>query len=127
MKNELKKSPSIINAGYSSETPGDLYPMYETKVLSNSKEDYITIVTVSIDEDYIPMMGIEIKAGRNFSKNFRSDSVGFIINEEAAKTFGYQSAEDALGKIIESPGFNKSGAIIGVVKNFNFNSLHKKN
>ena len=126
LKNEFKNSPHILEAGLSSETPGDLLPMYSMRGEGKSEEELITMVTVSIDENYIPTMGIEFKAGRNFSKNFASDSIGFVINESAAYSLGFSSAESAIGKNIDAPEINKSGKVIGVVKDFNFTSLHRK-
>ncbi|MBX9781789.1 MAG: ABC transporter permease [Chitinophagaceae bacterium] len=79
-----------------------------------------------IDEHYIPFMGMEMASGRNFSKQFLTDSSGVIINETAAKLLGL---EKPLGKKIYSQfqGQNGSGSlsynIIGVVKNFHFESL----
>jgi putative ABC transport system permease protein len=66
--------------------------------------------------------------GRNFSKEFGTDSLGLVINESTAKVLGY---DDPIGKKIYTTGFkgNNNAAtafnIIGVVKNFNYQSLHE--
>ncbi|MEP6949775.1 MAG: ABC transporter permease [Ginsengibacter sp.] len=78
-----------------------------------------------IDYDYIKTMGMQIIKGRNFSKDFGSDSGAVIINEETAKVLGY---DDPIGKkIYTSDGDNKSISfnIIGEVKNFNYESLRQ--
>lgn len=77
-----------------------------------------------IDEEYIPLLGMEMVKGRNFSKSFPADSSAIIINESTAELLGY---EDPIGKIIYS-GENSDNipvpkTIIGVVKNFNYESL----
>ncbi len=79
-----------------------------------------------VDYNYIPTLGMQIIAGRNFSKDFGTDSTGVIINEAAAKLFGYT---DPVNKTIQSLVDNKSNKtyqynIVGVVKDFHFESLH---
>ena len=83
------------------------------------------------DQNYIPTMGMQMAAGRNFSKDFLTDSSAVIINETAAKNLGFKNP---LTETLYRPsGYNASGGfaskpfhIIGVVKDFNFNSMHDK-
>ena len=81
--------------------------------------------TWAVDYDYINTMGMHITKGRCFSKDFGSDSSAVIINEATAKNLGW---DDPIGKKIYStyysPNNDRIGyTIIGVVKNFNFESL----
>ena len=64
-------------------------------------------------------------AGRAFSKDYSTDSSAFILNETAVKELGWTMAQSAIGKGFEW-GLGKKGKIIGVVKDFNFNSLQQK-
>jgi len=73
-----------------------------------------------VDEDYIPTMGMQMKTGRNFSREMATDSTAMIINEAAAADL--DKATDALGSKIYY-GDNKEYHVIGVVKNFHFSSL----
>lgn len=80
-----------------------------------------------VDENYVPTMGMEIIKGRNFSKDFGADSSAIIINEKTASLIGF---DDPLGKKLyegnpNDPDNWRAYTIIGVVKNFNFESLHK--
>jgi putative ABC transport system permease protein len=78
-----------------------------------------------IDHDYIPTLNMEMASGRNFSKSYGTDSSGIIINETAAKMLGY---DDPIGKkLYRSIGNNNTlnFTIVGVVKNFNFESLRE--
>jgi len=79
-----------------------------------------------VDYNYIPTMGMEIIKGRNFSRSFGSDSLGMILNETAVKSTGFK---DPIGKkLYTSFGPNEPAVpytIIGVVKNFNFESLRQ--
>ena len=80
----------------------------------------------NVDYNYIKTMGMEIIEGRNFSREFGSDSLGMILNETAVKSAGFK---DPIGKkIYTSFGPNAPMVpytIIGVVKNFNFESLRE--
>lgn len=78
-----------------------------------------------VDERYLPTFQIQLKSGRNFSAQYPTDSTAVIINETAARLFGGADPinkklfllADLKGKLI---AYN----IIGVIKDFNFNSLH---
>jgi len=76
-----------------------------------------------IDADYIPTLGMQIAAGRNFSPSLPTDSSCVLINETAARLLGYT---DPLGKLIYTgPNPVTPFRILGVVKDFNTGSLHK--
>ncbi|EMR02752.1 ABC transporter permease [Cesiribacter andamanensis] len=81
-----------------------------------------------IDYDYLNTLGMELVAGRNFSSAFGGDSSAVIINETTAQMLGY---EDPIGKKIYQVGDYATGAvngleIIGVVRNFHFESMHQQ-
>ena len=71
--------------------------------------------------DYMKTMHVQMVQGRDFSKDFATDSAGYILNESALKIIGYK---DPVGKPITF--WEKKGTIIGIVKDFHFNSLHSK-
>jgi putative ABC transport system permease protein len=65
-----------------------------------------------------------LAAGREFSNPHVTDTTGdFMVNETAVKVFGWKSPEQAIGKNMDW-GLGKKGKVIGVVKDFNFTSLH---
>ena len=79
----------------------------------------------SVDENYIPTLGMKLTDGRNFSKQYLTDSTGIIVNEAAAK---FLNTKDILNKKLYSITNFKTKElnefhIVGVVKNFNFSSL----
>jgi putative ABC transport system permease protein len=80
----------------------------------------------NVDHDYIPTLGMEMVKGRNFSKEFGGDSSAIILNETAAKFLG---EGDPIGKPVYYSDAGGSGnikyTVIGVVKNFNFESLRQ--
>jgi putative ABC transport system permease protein len=71
------------------------------------------------DQNIIQTMGIEMKEGRAFSKDFATDTAAFILNEEAAKQMGLK---DPVGQTIETYG--GKGTIVGVAKDFHIESMH---
>jgi putative ABC transport system permease protein len=70
--------------------------------------------------DFIKAMHLQLKEGRDFSKDFATDSVGYLVNESALQIIKYK---DPIGKPLTFWG--KKGTIIGVLKDFHFNSLHE--
>ena len=90
-----------------------------------SIKDVIDIRLATVGDDYLKTLGFTILAGRGFSKDFTADSNSIILNEAALKEFGY-GASNAVGKNIyfDFQGTHNTMHIVGVVKNFNFESLY---
>ena len=81
-----------------------------------------------IDYDYLKTMGMQVVQGRGFSRSFGADSSGIMLNETAAKLFGGKAI---IGKRIAVYAdvvnkLTKSYTVIGVVKNFNYESLRQE-
>jgi len=70
--------------------------------------------------DFAKTLNAQISQGRDFSRNFATDSVGYVLNETALRITGYK---DPVGKPFTFR--QKRGTIIGVIKDFHFNSLHE--
>ncbi|MEP6611852.1 MAG: FtsX-like permease family protein, partial [Mucilaginibacter sp.] len=83
----------------------------------------IDLKYLATDYGFIPTFGMQMASGRNFSKEFSTDTNNFVINEEAVKQFGWKN-ENATGRDLQYG--NTKGKIIGVVKDFHFESLHQK-
>ncbi len=83
-----------------------------------------------IDDQYIPTLNMTLAEGRNFSTASPSDSSGVIINQTAARLFGW--TKNVLGRTLTNPalpangGRGKTYRVIGVVKDFHFRSLHEQ-
>jgi putative ABC transport system permease protein len=76
-----------------------------------------------VDFDYLRQHRMALVAGRDFSPAFATDSTrAMIINESAAKDLGYANPHDAIGRRFKS--FGREGRIVGVMKDFNYYSLH---
>lgn len=95
------------------------------------QENMVSIQNWRVDFDYVQTLGMKVIQGRDFSKDFPSDSSAVIINESALKNFNFEG--DPIGqKITSFSGDNVSGlntvdleekTVIGVVENFHFESL----
>ncbi len=128
-KQDMLQDPRIVSATVSSYKPAGpssggnalSYPDGHDNAIMKTQEYHV-------DEKYIPTFGMQIAAGRNFSKDFATDSTGMIVNETAAKAYGWNT-QSAIGKTIirqnSNRGTNVPYHIIGVVKDFNFQSLHE--
>jgi putative ABC transport system permease protein len=81
----------------------------------------IEFTQASVGYDFVNTMKLKMADGRDYSRGFLTDSVGFIINEAALKRIGYK---DPVGKRLTFWG--KKGKIIGVAKDFHFASLHSQ-
>jgi putative ABC transport system permease protein len=77
---------------------------------------------VSVDYDFIPTYGIQMAAGRNFSREYGTDTAGFVLNESATNALGWKP-QDAVGKDFKYG--NTKGHVIGVIKDFHFESMHQ--
>jgi putative ABC transport system permease protein len=75
------------------------------------------------DHDFVKTLELELADGRDFSKDFGAEEEAFILNEAAVKALGWS---DPVGREIGVDYFDKRGRVIGVVKDFNYNSLHEK-
>jgi putative ABC transport system permease protein len=76
-----------------------------------------------VDDAYIPLMGMQLVAGRNFKQHIAADTVtSVIVNEAMVKDFGW-TIDSAVGQ--QLPGYTetKTPVVIGVVKDFNFRAL----
>jgi putative ABC transport system permease protein len=88
----------------------------------------LSMQTWVVDYDYVKTIGMNIVQGRDFSKEFGSDSSGIILNEAAAKVLGYA---DPIGKKIYT-NFQTATSndlinytIIGIVKDFHYESMRQ--
>ncbi len=123
IKNELKNQPGIVNVAQSS-----IYDMAELGDATGdldwpgkSPNNNIIITQAAIGKDFIPTMKIHFLEGGNFAGN-AADSSHYIVNETAVKAMGLKPPY--VGQQIS---FHlRKGTIIGVVKDFNFESLKVK-
>lgn len=125
--NELLKESAIKNTARSSRIPtGRLLDSQGTARIQKGdslSDTKIVLKNISIDHEFFDTYHIEFAAGRNFSKDIKSDdSLSFILNETSVKMMGMTN-ENILEKDFHYAGVR--GRVIGVVKDFHFESLHE--
>jgi putative ABC transport system permease protein len=126
LKTEMEAIPEIISSAYTRSLPGGYFPNAGTDIQTRDGETMTgngqPIFQVGID--FIDHFGLKLVAGRSYSRDYPSDTIGgLVINEAAAKQYGYLNPEEIIGKRYEQWG--RKGVVIGVVKDFNFTSLHR--
>jgi putative ABC transport system permease protein len=82
-----------------------------------------TIKYLTVDQDFLSTYGIPIAAGRDYSRLFATDTTNFILNVAATKSIGVHSLDEMIGRNFSYGGVK--GKVIGVMKDFNFESLHQ--
>ena len=123
LKSELLKQTAVANVTASFGIPSERIIVELLRPEAAEKEEFALRV-MPVDYDFAQTYGLQFLAGRGFSRDFLSDSTNaFILNEKAVALFGWQTA---LGKRIEFPALKESGEVVGVVKDFNFASLHSE-
>jgi putative ABC transport system permease protein len=126
-RQQLREDPRVVNVTTSGYVPAG--PSYSGNFMAlgdGQTNHMIKSVQFEVDYNYIPTLGMEMVAGRNFSRSFGADSSAIILNETAATAYGW--GNNALGHTIthtEESGVSRTYRVIGVVRNFNFQSLHR--
>jgi putative ABC transport system permease protein len=127
--NELTNAAPIKNVARSSRIPtGRLLDSYgEPRVLKGDSliDVDINLKSISTDTEFFDTYGIDVFSGRKFSKEIPTDdSLAFVINESAAKRIGWENPKDYMDK--EFQYADVKGKLIGIVKDFHFESLHEE-
>jgi ABC-type antimicrobial peptide transport system permease subunit len=121
-KNEALKLPGIMAVTRTDNTPTNiLNSTIGVQWVGKDPGSDIAFSNATVGYDFIRTMKLQLAAGRDFSKDYPSDTAGYIINEAALKRIGYTHP---IGKPLTMWGVK--GQIIGVVKDFHFNSLHEE-
>lgn len=128
LKEKIVELPGVAGAGAASTLPGWGAPTNDKIPQGYTKENMQLMLELNVDEDFLATMGIELIAGRNFSKEFGNDPRGsVIINETAARRYGWKQP---LGKAIKTLNIDKPLAseweertVIGVVKDYHIQDL----
>lgn len=124
--NSIKENSNILNASLSQGLPSyDLSANIYRKE-GESSENH-TLVTLAVDYNYFDTYKLEMKSGRFFSKENTTDTLGIILNESAVKKMNYDDPINA--KLLYNMNDNENSpkfTVIGVVKDFNIQSLKEE-
>lgn len=126
LKQQISQQPGVLNVAASGGSLGK-----ESHALSMRGEDMPQDQSGLVweflgDQDYVPTHEMKLLSGRNYRTDETSRANTIILNEAAAKLFGW---DDATGKKVyldldEKPGWEHELTVIGMVRDFNYRSLH---
>jgi len=130
LKNSLMQNSEIISVSASSGVPGR-EGIHDFLVKpKNASKDSLEMMILSVDHDFGETFNLELVEGRDFSEKHSTDvSQAFLLNESAARLFGW--SENPLDRELTLNWYTdnlqiKSGKVVGVVKDFHYNSLHNQ-
>ena len=123
--NKLKQLPEIELVSLGDVPAKNGYSMNRITYFNGKKEIKLDVNRRSIDENYIPMFGLKIIAGRNITNSDSAKEVA--INETYANILGFRKPEQALGKMLiySSGKGNIKLPIVGVLADFHLQPLNK--
>ncbi|MDH5383420.1 MAG: ABC transporter permease [Candidatus Aminicenantes bacterium] len=127
IKNELMTHPGVIGATACLRAPisGNVIVTYGHPE-GSSREHAFQVYHNFVDMNYIDNFGIEMIAGRKFSREHSTDlREAFIVNEATVRKSGFASAEEAIDKRFQT-GMGLQGTIIGVMRDFHISSFHSE-
>jgi putative ABC transport system permease protein len=121
---ELSKNTGVLNATLTDFSFKDGISNIAVLPQGAAENEITSQAVISVDYNFLKTFQIPLAAGRDFSKSFGTDpKEAFIVNESAVQIFGWKKASNAIGKDMDW-GTGKKGKVVGVVKDFNFASLH---
>ena len=127
-KNELKSLSSVSEVSFAGALPG--IPGWAGQIAfpeGKEGEGSISVEYLTVDENYVDVLGLQMVAGRSFNLQHEADLAnGLVLNETAVLAFGWNSPEEAIGKKIASPSGYPAGEVIGVVKDYHQSGLQQK-
>ncbi len=123
LRNMILSKFDIDYVTISGDIPGRMATTLAYNIEGMPENDYKAITALLVEPDFLKTYQMEIIAGRDFDRTMQTDlSEAFVINESAVRNMGINNPEEVIGKRFY---MKNTGKIIGVVKDFNFNSLHQ--
>jgi len=120
-KEEAEKLPGILAISKMRNSP-TIIEHHTGSISWPGKDPNLTVsfADAVVGYDFVNTMKLQLKEGRDFSKNFGTDSTAYLLNETAAGKMGFQNPE---GQTITWG--NRPGKVIGVLRDFHFSSMHQ--
>jgi len=123
-KKEILLNPNIISVTAMDDILGASHNTHEFRPEGFPEDKWQFYPALVVQYDFLKTFGIKLLAGRDYSRDMKTDpEKGMLINEAMVKHLGWESNEAALGKKFRS--LQGDERVIGVIKNFNVNSLHE--
>jgi len=120
--NDALKVKGVETASWCSSVPPKVWGG-DKFTADGMNNETLSLNYTSTDERFIPTLDINLKIGRNFSKDMPGDNMRVIVNEAAIRRMGWDMDESIIGKHIHIPGEDIKFEVIGVVSDFNYWSV----
>lgn len=127
-KNRVKQIPSVVNVSASFNAPADIVNQAAFRHVNAAPDEIWMTQFFGVDFDFFETLGLELVAGRGLSHENAADTLdGVILNETAAREFGWETPRGAIGEQIIGGNPNAQPLrIIGVVRDFHMQSVHER-
>lgn len=127
IRGELELIPGVAEVSASSSVPGNYNERQAYYPEGTTRQGSQLLNYINVDYNYLDLMHAKLVEGRNFNPNIRLDSAAIIVNQALVKKMGW---DQPVGKHIFLPTADENAAdikytVIGVVKDYNFASLHE--
>ena len=124
LKDAFTNHASVLLTSAASHVPPQQLNSWRISPLSEPSDRFELINVMAVDYDFIDLMDIEITGGRNLSPEYvRDESEAILFNEAAVRHFGL---DEPVGSRFDLFQGMKDGTVVGVVKDFNYESLHSR-
>jgi len=114
--NKLENTPGVVAAASCDFVPGQNYSQQIRTINNNGVDKSLTVFHTKVSQHYLKTLDIQLLNGRNFYENEKTNQSNIIVNEAFVKAF---DLKNPLETVVEGE------KIIGIVNDFNFNSLHQ--
>jgi putative ABC transport system permease protein len=133
IKAAFLKLPAVLGAAASSSVPGRGPASFNVRLSDQAANRNWSMDHLFIDPEFLPLYDIRMAAGRPFGQDMSTDRTRnfdqtpvFLVNEAAVRSFGFPSSDKALGQRIQTGYGSRTGAIIGVVRDFHYFGLQQE-
>ncbi|KYG73181.1 hypothetical protein AWN68_10885 [Roseivirga echinicomitans] len=126
--NELRSNSNIKEITTSGIVPGKKIRFKaDVRAYNQPAGQTFPLNYVGADYEFIQTMGMEVIAGRDFSRDFPNDlDTAALVSRSALRQLGYENPEDIIGQAIVAENFGATALVIGVVEDYNHESLREK-
>ncbi|MBX2873334.1 MAG: ABC transporter permease [Saprospiraceae bacterium] len=126
IREELLQLPAVEAVSSSSHIPSEgPYGVFLSVEEENGESRDAEIAMYSVDQHFLDLYELELLAGQNYTKLISTDSTAeLLVNAATVELLGFESPEEIIGK--EFYQWDTRGRVVGVVENFNFQSLHEE-
>ena len=122
-KQKLLDYPHVLNAAFCESVPGRTIETSTFRLEGGPEDDLMVMARTYAGFDFAETLGLESIAGRTLSAAFAGDSTAVLINETAARRLG---VDNPIGKKLIRQTNNLTYTIVGVLKDYHFESLHRE-